>query len=71
VDYVGGHPATVLMDVERIVGHDVECALAQALGMGPVPGFGASDCDCAAHLAQFETVEMAQRAVKAVADRHR
>lgn len=50
VDYLLGHPATTLSDVVRTHGRDVECAVAEQLGAGPVPGFGASDCDCESHL---------------------
>jgi endonuclease-3 len=71
VDYFGGHPGTELVDVERLPGRECECALAQALGAGPVPGFGASDCDCATHLSRFPTSESALDAASAAADRQR
>lgn len=51
VDYLGGHPATRLVDVVTAPGVDAECAVAQELDDGPVDEFGASDCDCASHLA--------------------
>ena len=51
VDYLLGHPAATLFDVVRSPGRDVECSVAERLGPGPVPGFGASDCDCESHLA--------------------
>ncbi|MFB6157162.1 MAG: DUF123 domain-containing protein [Haloferacaceae archaeon] len=51
VDYLAGHPATDLVAVRTATGVDRECAVARALPAGPVPGFGASDCDCRSHLA--------------------
>jgi endonuclease-3 len=61
VDYLLGHPAASLAAVSRVPGRDVECALATELGTGrgPVPGFGASDCECGSHLARWD----ARRAV--------
>ena len=59
VDYLGGHAAASLDAVVAAPHADVECRLAAALRDGvvgaesdaaPLPGFGASDCDCAAHL---------------------
>jgi endonuclease-3 len=51
VDYLLGHPGAVVGEVVRSVDRDVECAVARRLPDGPVPGFGASDCDCPSHLA--------------------
>ena len=60
VDYLGGHAAASLDAVVAAPHADVECRLAAALrdevvsaesdGDAPLPGFGASDCDCPAHL---------------------
>ena len=61
VDYLGGHAAASLDSVVAAPHADVECRLATELRMRvkgqvsdgtavPVPGFGASDCDCPAHL---------------------
>jgi Uri superfamily endonuclease len=59
VDYMGGHAAASLDAVVAAPHADVECRLAAALRDGvvraesdaaPLPGFGASDCDCPAHL---------------------
>ena len=50
VDYLLGHPAARIDRVVRSTGVDVECAVAERLPAGPVDGFGASDCDCPAHL---------------------
>lgn len=66
VDYLAGHPATNLVDVVRAEGRDVECAVADALGDGPVAEFGASDCDCRSHLAHRESVEELRAAVQSV-----
>lgn len=60
VDYFGGHPATELVAVERTPEQDCECVVARELGTGPVPGFGASDCDCGTHLSRFESVAAAE-----------
>lgn len=52
VDYLLGHPAATVAGDVRSHGADVECAVAAHLRErgSPVPGFGASDCDCASHL---------------------
>jgi endonuclease-3 len=55
VDYLGGHPGVELREAVTAPGRDVECAVARALGGGPVDGFGASDCDCRSHLTRRET----------------
>lgn len=54
VDHLLGHPpASVTGDV-RSAGERIECAvaarIADAPDTTPVPGIGASDCDCATHL---------------------
>ena len=54
VDYLLGHPETALREVVRSSGVDIECAVARSLPEGPVPGFGASDCDCPSHLAAID-----------------
>ncbi|OYR46768.1 DUF123 domain-containing protein [Halorubrum sp. Eb13] len=54
VDHLLGHPDARIDRVVRSVGADVECAVAERLPPGPVDGFGASDCDCASHLAAAE-----------------
>ncbi|MFB6206056.1 MAG: DUF123 domain-containing protein [Haloglomus sp.] len=64
VDYLLGHPDATLRDVVRSPGADVECAVARRLPLGPVDGFGASDCDCRSHLAHFEDRETAVSAVR-------
>jgi endonuclease-3 len=51
VDYLLCHPASRLREAVTSEGVDVECAVARALGDGPVAGFGSSDCDCRSHLA--------------------
>ena len=57
VDYLLGHDAATIEDVVRAPGRDAECEVAEALPEGPVEGFGASDCDCTAHLAYAESRE--------------
>lgn len=70
IDYLTGHPETELVAVVTSAGVDAECAVADRLPDGPVPGFGASDCGCRSHLAagaDVETVrEMAESAHRAV-----
>ncbi|SFR72052.1 Uri superfamily endonuclease [Halogeometricum rufum] len=52
VDYLGGHADVELVGIVAAPRRDVECAVATELGpeSSPVRGFGASDCDCHAHL---------------------
>lgn len=50
VDYLLGHPATRLETVVTAPDADRECEFAAALPGEPIQGFGASDCDCEAHL---------------------
>jgi endonuclease-3 len=56
VDYLAGHPDSRLRGVRTLPGQDVECELAGSLPSGPVPGFGASDCDCETHLSRCESL---------------
>ena len=70
VDYLLGHDATALRDVVRAPGADVECAVASELPTSPVAGFGASDCDCEAHLAYAaDEAELRRQVEAAYADR--
>ena len=50
IDYLLGHPEATLESVIRFPDADRECELAASLPGDPVPDFGASDCDCEAHL---------------------
>ncbi|ELY47568.1 GIY-YIG nuclease family protein [Natronorubrum sulfidifaciens] len=50
IDYLLGHPTTTLERVVTFPDADRECELATSLPGDHVPEFGASDCDCAAHL---------------------
>ncbi len=68
IDYLLGHPAASVADVERYPGADVECAVAAALPDSPVPGFGSSDCDCPAHLAYDADGEALRAAIRAAYD---
>jgi endonuclease-3 len=56
VDYLTGHDATDLAGVVTTEA-DAECRVARALPDGPVPGFGASDCDCRSHLAHAPSLD--------------
>jgi len=53
VDYLTGHPGTCLDAVYVTEDADRECDIAQALADAgePIPGLGASDCDCETHVA--------------------
>jgi endonuclease-3 len=62
VDYLLSHAATSLVAVVQTPGRDLECAVARRLGGGPVSGFGASDCDCDAHLSRRRSVRAVRRA---------
>lgn len=50
VDYLLGHPVTRLETAITFPDADRECELAERLPGEPINGFGASDCDCNAHL---------------------
>ncbi|MDL5362151.1 DUF123 domain-containing protein [Halalkalicoccus sp. NIPERK01] len=54
VDYLLGHPAAAIETDVRTPERDVECAVARAIPDAGIAGFGASDCDCASHLAYAE-----------------
>ncbi len=64
IDYLLGHPAAGIEDVEREHGEDVECPVAAALPASPVDGFGSSDCDCSSHLAYDADGEALRRAIE-------
>lgn len=51
IDYLLGHPAVRIVDAVTTP-VDAECAVARAVAddRRPVPGVGASDCDCPTHL---------------------
>jgi Uri superfamily endonuclease len=73
VDYLGGHAAASLDSVVAAPHADIECELARRLRSdvgdddAPIPGFGASDCDCTAHLvAGADTDGLRGAAVEAV-----
>ena len=67
VDHLLGHADAALRGDVRTPGADVECAVARALPDSPVAGFGASDCECAAHLAHDADGDR----LRAVAEAHR
>ena len=68
VDHLLGHPDAAVREVVRSPDADVECAVARRLPEGPVPGFGASDCDCPSHLSVLGRDESA--AIAAIEDAH-
>ncbi|RKD95523.1 GIY-YIG nuclease family protein [Halopiger aswanensis] len=57
VDYLLGHSDTTLETVVTFPAADRECELAASLPGEPVEGFGASDCDCSAHLLTAPSLE--------------
>ncbi|MDS0292574.1 GIY-YIG nuclease family protein [Halogeometricum luteum] len=65
VDYLGGHPNASLAGVAAAPRADIECDLAAAFDArtSPLAGFGASDCDCEAHLAHRTEYERLRSAV--------
>lgn len=63
VDYLTGHPETELVGVVTTRA-DAECAVARALPDGPVPGFGASDCDCRSHLSHAPSLAACRERVE-------
>ncbi|WP_049922906.1 GIY-YIG nuclease family protein [Halopiger djelfimassiliensis] len=65
IDYVLGHSATSLESVVTFPDADRECELAGRLPGEPVAEFGASDCDCPAHLL---AVPAAETVVEAAVD---
>lgn len=71
IDYLLGSDAAELRGDVRSPGSDIECAVAEALPESPVSGFGASDCDCPAHLAYDADGEALRTAVTAAHRRER
>lgn len=66
VDYLLGTPETSLAGAVKTHGEEVECTVANRLGEGPIPGFGASDCDCHSHLVGRASVRDAFADLEAV-----
>ena len=65
VDYLTGHARTTLVDAVTAA-VDAECRVARSLPAGPVPGFGASDCDCRSHLTHADQVGALRERVERV-----
>ncbi|THE66198.1 GIY-YIG nuclease family protein [Salinadaptatus halalkaliphilus] len=63
VDYLLGHSRTTLEAAVRFPGADRECELATDLPGDPVDEFGASDCDCRAHLLAAPSRDAVREAV--------
>ncbi|GAA0654782.1 GIY-YIG nuclease family protein [Salarchaeum japonicum] len=63
VDYLLGHPDSRLVETYTVENEDRECEIARRLtdALAPVPGLGASDCDCETHLAYAAERERAER----------
>ncbi|WP_049927052.1 GIY-YIG nuclease family protein [Halopiger goleimassiliensis] len=62
VDYLLGHADARLESVVRFPDADRECELADRLPGQPIPDFGASDCDCTAHLLATPGAEPVRKA---------
>jgi len=69
VDFLLGHPASRVAAAHGTPGADVECAVARSLDGDPIPGLGASDCDCGSHLVFSPTGEPLAASVAAAHDR--
>lgn len=69
IDYLLGHPASRIAAVVKTAGMDCECSVASRLDAEPVPGIGASDCDCETHLAYASDVDALRHAVQRAHDR--
>ncbi len=65
IDYLLGHDATRLESVITFPDVDRECELTDRLPGDRIGGFGASDCDCSAHLLATPGVEAVQEAATA------
>jgi len=75
VDYFLGESAARIASAVRSVDADVECAVARQVDATldadpPVDGFGASDCDCAAHLHSADERDALETAVREAHDEH-
>ena len=55
LDYLLGETGARIDAVVTTAGRDVECAVSRAIAGDPVPGFGASDCECSSHLRYGDT----------------
>ncbi|MFC4542952.1 DUF123 domain-containing protein [Halosolutus amylolyticus] len=65
VDYLLGHPETGLETAITFPDADRECELADRLPGDRITGFGASDCDCPAHLLAAPDAEAVREAATA------
>ncbi len=50
IDYLLGTPAARITTIVTSPNEAIECPVAQAISGDPIPGFGATDCQCTAHL---------------------
>ncbi|RJT06576.1 DUF123 domain-containing protein [Halococcus sp. IIIV-5B] len=69
IDYLLGHPATVL-DRAVTTPVDAECAIARTLPGERIPAFGASDCDCESHLVSHEDRDVLSAGIEAAHREH-
>lgn len=73
VDYLLGHPEARLEADVRSQGVDAECEIAREIAerASPVRGVGATDCDCASHLAYAGDDTAVKASVRQVHERAR
>lgn len=66
VDHVLGHSVSALAAAVRSPELDAECPVARAVAEAtePVPGVGATDCDCGSHLAFATRSQLLRGAVR-------
>ena len=65
IDYLLGHAETTLETTVTFPDADRECELAETLPGKPIAEFGASDCDCSAHLLAAPGLETVRNAAVA------
>jgi Uri superfamily endonuclease len=69
VDHLLGAPETSLVAAWETPDADRECAVTDAVPAERVPGVGATDCDCPAHLAYAPERAPVERALREAHDR--
>lgn len=69
IDYLVSDPQVDFVEALCFPNQDIECRLAQEIGTGVVPGFGASDCACDSHLSVAGDLNALERAARKVADK--
>ena len=65
VDYLLGADDSRLVSVRTAADRAVECEIATSLDAEPIPGIGASDCDCETHLHYRRSLDAMQSVIGA------